>query len=159
MEPATESVYYDAVILNEMNSKEDIICYLADYLHHKGYVNDQYQSATLERESEYPTGLPTKPIGVAVPHSKPENVIKPAIIMGISKNLVEFSDMGNTKATVRVGIVFMLALQGENRHLNFLKNIVNFCKLESNVNKLYHVESKQAAFTIFRNEILGNNQE
>lgn len=156
MESMAESIYYDAVILEGMKSKEDIICCLSDYLREKGYVNAEYQRATLEREIEYPTGLPTRPIGVAVPHSKAENVIKPAIILGISKELVEFSEMGNASSTLQVGVVFMLALQGENRHLNFLKNIVNFCRVESNVERLYQAASAQAAQAIFLAEIVGS---
>jgi PTS system galactitol-specific IIA component len=159
MESTAESIYYDAVILEDMNSKEEIISCLANYLRQKGYVNEQYQAATLERELEYPTGLPTKPIGVAVPHSKAENVIRPAIVMAISRKLVEFGEMGNAGASLQVGIVFMLALQGENRHLNFLKHIINFCKQESNVTRLYQVPAREEAYRIFQEEILPGTRE
>lgn len=159
MEPTAETIYYDALILEDMNSKEEIICRLSDYLYQKGYVNKEYQSATLERELEYPTGLPTKPVGVAVPHSKAENVLKPAVILAVSRNPVEFSEMGNASSNLQVGIVFMLALQGENRHLNFLKNIVNFCKQENNVTRLYQVSTKEEAYTIFQEEILNGRKE
>lgn len=155
MSQTTGSVYYDTIILENMTTREAVIGCLANYLLQKGYVNDQYQAETLAREEVYPTGLPTKPIGIAVPHSKAENVIKPAIILGISKEPVAFAEMGNANATVQAGLVFLLALQGENRHLNYLKNIVDFCKQESNLVRLYQASSQQEANKIFQTEILG----
>ncbi|VBB07268.1 phosphotransferase/anion transporter [Lucifera butyrica] len=154
MSQILENVYYDAVILENASTKEEVIQYLSGYLMQKGYVNQEYLKATLEREDSCPTGLPTKPVGIAVPHSKAENVIRPAVIMGIAKKLIPFAEMGNSKSVIAVGIIFLLALQGENRHLNYLKNIVNFCKQEDKLMTLYKVTSREEAYRIFHSEIL-----
>ncbi|SEJ47772.1 PTS system, galactitol-specific IIA component [Propionispira arboris] len=154
MDQQTTEVYYHAVILENMKNREDIIRSLSAYLLEKGYVTEQYQSATLEREELYPTGLATKPIGVAVPHSQAENVKRPAIIMGISKNQVAFHEMGNADSEIDVGVVFLLALKKENAHLNYLRNIVNFCKIEENIIRLYQSKSEQEAYNVLATEIL-----
>jgi len=154
MDQQTTEVYYHAVILENMKSREDIIRSLSAYLLEKGYVTEQYQPATLEREAIYPTGLATKPIGVAVPHSQAENVKRPAIIMGISKNQVVFHEMGNADSEIDVGVVFLLALKKENAHLNYLRNIVNFCKIEENIIRLHQSKSEQEAYNVLATEIL-----
>lgn len=154
MDNEAENIFYDAVILKEVKTKDEVISYLSQYLLEKGYVNESYCRATLEREELYPTGLPTKPIGIAVPHSNPENVIKQAIVVAITDQLIEFVEMGSSDSKTNVGIVFLLALKGENRHLNYLKNIVNYFKQENNVAKFYAVNSAELARKIFMTEIL-----
>ena len=149
-----ENTFYDAVILKEEKTKEDVITYLAKYLFDKGYVNEHYCNATLERENKYPTGLSTKPVGIAVPHSNPENVIKEAVIVAVSENLVEFTEMGNSNSQTKVGIIFLLALKGENNQLNYLKNIVNYFKQKNNVVKFRALTTKQQIKNVLMKDIL-----
>lgn len=154
MNNEAENIFYDAVILKEVKTKEEVISYLSNYLLKKGYVNESYCHATIEREEIYPTGLPTKPIGIAIPHSNPENVIKQAIVVAITDNLIEFVEMGSNDSKMNVGIVFLLALKGENRHLNYLKNIVSYFKKENNVSNFYNIKSADLACKIFMSKIL-----
>ncbi|MCB2293624.1 PTS sugar transporter subunit IIA [Clostridium algoriphilum] len=151
-------VFYDVVMIKNIKTKEEAISYLANHLHEKGYVNENYGLATIERELTYPTALPTKPIGIAVPHSVAENVIKQAVVLGITDNFVEFNEMGNEDSKVNVGIIFLLALKGENNHLNYLRNIVNYCKVEANVTRLYEAKSVDEANKIFKCEILNTEK-
>ncbi|MDQ0203697.1 PTS sugar transporter subunit IIA [Pectinatus haikarae] len=150
----TEHTFYDAAILSEAKTKRDVISFLAKDLFEKGYVNEDYCKATLEREDNYPTGLATKPIGIAVPHSNPENVLKEAIVVAIIPKAVKFAEMGNNASLIDVGIVFMLALKGENNHLNYLKNIVNYFKQQENVLSFHALRSKTQMKSILLQDIL-----
>lgn len=154
MNSTVDGIYYDVLIADDIKTQEEAIRHIAGYLQEKEYVNDKYADATIEREHVFPTGLNTKPIGIAVPHSEHENVIRPAVIMCICKAPIEFYTMENNKTKIDVGIIFLLALKGENKHLNYLKNIVNYCKYEENLEKLYHIESKAEAYRIFMSKIL-----
>lgn len=154
MDKTIQGVYYDVLRINSVDTKEGVITYLSDYLKDRGCVNDKYVDATINREHIYPTGLPTKPIGIAVPHSERENVIKPAVIMGILDNPVEFMKMEDSSSSMEAGIVFLLALKGEDSHLNYLKNIVNYCKNQQNIKKLYYSNTHDEAFNIFMSDIL-----
>lgn len=152
-----DGIYYDALLLDNVNTKEEAIAYMAGYLQKKDYVNTKYAAATIEREHVYPTGLATKPIGVAVAHSQSENVIGQSVLLGITKKPIKFCKMEDSKSEIDVGIIFMLALKGENTHLNYLKNIVNFCKYEDKTERLYSVQSAEEAYKIFLYEILKIN--
>ncbi|MDF2882655.1 MAG: putative IIA-like nitrogen-regulatory protein PtsN [Clostridiaceae bacterium] len=154
MHDTFDGIYYDVLLLDNINTKEEAINYMADYLEKKGYVNSKYAAATIEREHVYPTGLATKPIGVAVAHSQSENVMKQSVLLGITKKPIKFCKMEDDKCEIDVGIIFMLALKGENTHLNYLKNIVNFCKYEDKTQRLYSVSSAEEAYKIFISEIL-----
>jgi PTS system galactitol-specific IIA component len=146
-------VFYDTVMLGNASTKEAVISQLADILHEGGYVTDEYKKATLEREVLYPTGLPTTPFAIAVPHSERENVVREAVIVGICGSLVEFAEMGKSDSTVDVGVVFLLALKGENSQVNYLRNIVNYCKHESELTRLRTVGSAEEACQILVNDI------
>jgi PTS system galactitol-specific IIA component len=154
MNSIIDGIYYDVLIVDDIKTQETAIKHIAGYLQEKGFVNDKYADATIERERVFPTGLSTSPIGIAVPHSEHENVIRPAVVMCISKKPVEFYTMENNGTKIDAGIMFLLALKGENKHLNYLKNIVNYCKYEENLEKLYHIESKAEAYQIFMSQIL-----
>lgn len=157
MEKTISGVYYNVLKMNGINTKEEVITYISDYLKNKECVNEQYVNATIKREHTYPTGLATKPIGIAVPHSERENVIKPAVVMGILDKPIEFNKMEDSKAKIDVGIVFLLALKGEDSHLNYLRNIVSYCKYEENLKKLYYSQSEDEAYDIFISQILKIN--
>ena len=62
---------------------------------------------------ELPTGLPTVPIGVALPHADPDAVLHPAIAVGRLVTPVMFREMGTPENGVQVRIVFLLALSSK----------------------------------------------
>lgn len=154
MDKIYEKVFHDVLILKDMETKEDVIKVMSDYLLDKGCISKEYYQATINREKIYPTGLPTVPIGTAIPHSEAENVLNPAVLLGILHNTVEFSDMSNRENKIDVGIVFLMALKGENNQINYLRNIADFCKHEENMKKIYNAKKKEDAMKIFSNEIL-----
>ncbi|MPW25485.1 PTS sugar transporter subunit IIA [Alkalibaculum sp. M08DMB] len=154
MDEKIEEVFHDVLLLSDIKTKEEVIKKMSDYLLDKGYITDEYYLATIERETIFPTGLPTKPIGTAIPHSEAENVVKPAVILAVLNNTVKFSDMSNRENEIDVGIVFLMALKGENNQINYLRNIADFCKEEENVLKIYNSKCKKEAMVIFSEEIL-----
>ncbi len=97
----------------EANSATDVIQFLSRQLLNAGFVKVTFEEAVLEREKIFPTGLPTPEIGVAIPHTDPEHVIKPTIAIAILKKPVTFGEMGYPESTVAVRIVCLLALDGK----------------------------------------------
>lgn len=157
MEQIEEKVFHDVIILNGLHTKEEVIKKMSDYLLEKGYINEKYYKATIEREKKFPTGLSTEPIGTALPHSDAENVLKAAVLLGVLDNTVEFTDMGNSENKLDVGIVFLMALKGENNQINYLRNIANFSKNKSNVMKIYNETDKEEIRKIFKKDILNKS--
>lgn len=74
----------------------------------------------LKREATYPTGLPTEPPCVAIPHTDHKYVRHNAIAVGILPEPVEFADMGGDPDPVHVRVIFLLALSESNKQLNAL---------------------------------------
>jgi PTS system galactitol-specific IIA component len=60
-----------------------------------------------------PTGLPTTPVGVAVPHADPDHVRTPAVAVGRAVTPIAFAEMASPERTVEVRLVFLLALSSK----------------------------------------------
>ncbi len=108
----------------QARSATEAISVLAELLRSQGYVRDTFPSSVLEREKTFATGLPTPEIQVAIPHADVEHVIRPAIAIGVLDDPVEFGEMGNPGATVRVSIVFMLAVVQAQSLVSLLQSLV-----------------------------------
>ncbi len=102
----------------------EAITALAELLRDQGYVRDTFPSAVLEREKSFATGLPTPGIQVAIPHADVEHVLRPALAVAVLDEPVEFGEMGNPGATVKVSIVCMLAVAQSEALVSLLKSLV-----------------------------------
>lgn len=78
-----------------------------------GWVAPEYLEAAVRREAIYPTGLPTTPEAVAVPHADPDWVARPAIAIGRLRRPVRFLEMATTDHELSVRIVLLLALRSK----------------------------------------------
>lgn len=116
----------DIMIINsDANSKEKIIKELAKKLYEEKYVKESYMEAVLKREEAYPTGIPTKPIGVAIPHTDIEHIIKPGIAVATLINPVTFNEMGAPENVVDVRVVFMLAVAEPHMQIQLLQGLMS----------------------------------
>lgn len=123
---ATESLLKKELVLLdiEANNAEEAIKELATLLYKKGYVKDSYIKAVQEREKVFPTGLPTKGVGVAIPHTDAIHVNSDAMAIGILKEPVAFHVMGMPDKTVEVKIMFMMALKEPHSQIEMLQKLM-----------------------------------
>lgn len=77
-----------------------------------GYVTGEYVRAVAAREATFPTGLPTHPVGVAIPHADPDGVHRACVAVARTAEPVPFAEMGSAGTSpVPVRLVFLLALE------------------------------------------------
>lgn len=81
--------FFDAPV-----TRDEAILQLASQLEEQGYVKATFGQACIEREKVFPTGLPTEPYGIAIPHTDCEHVNRGAIAVGILPETVQFQEMG-----------------------------------------------------------------
>jgi len=113
----------DLVVLDQpFSTKEEVVSALAERLFQKGYVYPTYRDAVLTREQSFPTGLPTQPVGVAIPHADPEHCRTPALAVARLPEPVTWGLMGDESETVQISIVFLLALTAD-KQVEFLSQL------------------------------------
>ena len=89
-----------------------------------GYIHPSYIGAIHKREINFPTGIVLASCGIALPHATPEdNIFKNGIAVLRLKQPVQFHSMENPDDNVSVTLLFMLALNGSENHLNMLQKL------------------------------------
>ncbi len=108
----------------EATTAEEALSKLSKNLYKCGYVKATYTDAILKREKKFPTGLPFKGYGVALPHADCCHVNKPMIAIGILKTPIIFKNMGDATQDVLVKIIFMLAMNNSDNQLQLLSELI-----------------------------------
>lgn len=80
-----------------------------------GWVTDDYVDAVVAREARFPTGLPTLPEAIAVPHADPDGVLTPSIAVARLRRPVGFVEMATIDRRLPVRLVLLLALQSKDQ--------------------------------------------
>ena len=109
---------------------EEVLTLLANRLFQAGYLRESYLRAVLNRERQFPTGLRTAEVAVALPHTEKEHVLKPAVAVAILAHPVTFGEMGTEDQTVPVEIVFMLSILEPDEQVTWLSRLVSTFQLE-----------------------------
>lgn len=131
----------DNIFLDKkLSTKKEIFEFMQDKLAAKGFVYDTYAEALEERERDNPTGLPTVPFGIAIPHTDTRFVKKPCIIMIRLKTGVQFEQMGNPGNPVDARFVFGLCFTDGRRQVELLAGII---EMTQNLNDMNLLEQTQ----------------
>lgn len=128
------------ILLNlNMNNKEEAIDALIVNMMESGHVNRGYYKDVMERENQYPTGLPTVPIAVAIPHAKSKHVNISGVGVAVLKNPVEFNNMVNPDEKLSVKLVFLLANQNYDDQLRDLCQLMEIFASEELLSEISEV--------------------
>lgn len=139
-------IYFD----QDASSNTEALAKLANRLHAAGVVNDQYKDAILKREANFPTGLMTKTIGVAIPHCDADKVIQPQIGFMRLKKPVTFHQMGDN-SEIQVRVIFMLALKKSDDQLTMLQKLMALFQNEDAMAQVQQVTSVNDFITVMKN--------
>ena len=144
------TVTEENVLVNvEADTKEEVIRILVDLLVKNGSVKPEYYDILISREEQYPTGLPTEGVHVAIPHGCSEgSVLKPAIAVATLPRKVAFRNMASKEEELSVGIVFMLALVSEHELAEDLSRVMGIFSKGDMLVRLYAAKNKREVVEI-----------
>ena len=113
---------------------EQAITLCGEYMISQGSVNKDFMEACIEREKEYPTGLPAD-IPVAIPHSKAAGIKENCVCFLRLDKPVRFYRMDDSEEYVDTQLVFNLAIKEADDHLEFLQKLMQFVLDVDTLNK------------------------
>ena len=137
----------------EVKDKFELLSLMADNLEHYGYVKNTYKDAVINREKVFATGLPTLMGGIAIPHTDIKHVNIPAISVARLKQDVDFVIMGDDNNTVKVNLIFMLAMKEEHAQLELLQNLMEIIQNEDDLYFIKNETSKSNIKTFINNKL------
>ena len=125
--PETMDVLRDELVLlgYRAQSAAEVLQAMAAVLYEDGAIKDSYYPAMMEREQQYPTGLPTEGIKVALPHAGVEHVNYSALAVAVLDPPVAFCQMDDPTCELPVEIVFMLANADPEEQVQTLRMLVD----------------------------------
>lgn len=113
------------VIHGAADSKEDALKLSGSALYKAGYVSKNFADLCIEREKEYPTGLPTE-IPTAIPHCFDEGITDNCICFLKLDEPVAFRRMDDDTQEIHTRLIFNLAITDPAQHLKALQNLMVF---------------------------------
>src|SRR5699024_2471405 len=108
----------------EANTKEEALGVIDKNLEDKELIRESYLNAVIAREHKFCSGMRTKGVSVAIPHTDVEHVNQKTISIAILKDPVEFGVMGDPDETTPVKLVFMLAMDKADSQLSLLQRLM-----------------------------------
>jgi len=137
----------------EVKTKKEIIKMLSDLLIKKGKVKESFKEAVMDREKKFPTGLKTKYISFALPHTDSEHVNETGVAVGLLKNRVKFSSMDNTDNEIDVSVVVVLAVKDKSKQVLVLQNLIEMMQDKNIICRLQAGRSKEDILKIFEERL------
>lgn len=116
-----EVMFFD----EDVKTSDDIITLLAKELQKNKIVTDEFLTNALQRETNFPTGLFTEGLGVAIPHTDSQYVNKSQIAFASLKHPVTFKSMVDINEEVPVKLVFMIAMASPHEQAGLLSNLMD----------------------------------
>ena len=136
----------------EVKNKEEAFLIAAQQLEKMGYVNENYLNGLIAREREFPTGLITKYLNIARPHSECEYVEKPFVFVMQLKNPIYFYQMGDNQE-MTVENLFFLGIKEPKEQVGLLQAFMNLFMDETFVENYKKQETPQNIYELITNYI------
>lgn len=137
----------------EVHEFNELIPLVAQPLIDNQDVVEDFPNQVIERERNFPTGLPTEPFGVAIPHTNAEFVMNNKVTIVTLKNPIQMEVMGGMEEDkIDVSIVFLLALGQSNKQLNVLQKLMGILNQEEFLTRIKN-GSKEEIYKIAKEEI------
>ena len=133
----------------EAADAQDAIGKLTAILVETDHVKPEFAEDVWAREKTFPTGLPTQPLAVAIPHADPDHVNQSAVCVGVLKTPVRFSQMGTDGSTVLdVPIIFLLAIKEKEKQVEMIQQLISLIQSPELLEGLSRVESSSDAMEL-----------
>lgn len=126
----------------DVKTSEEAIRLMAERLQECGYVNEGYADMVIAREKVFPTGLPGKAMSIAIPHTDPTLVNKPAIGVIIPKGSVEFDMMGEIGTKLDVKLIMPLVIKNSDQQIELLKAMMHVIQDSERLTKIRESKDK-----------------
>jgi len=133
---------------------QEAIRMLADPLVRTGHVTPEFAGDVWKREQTFPTGLPTQPLPVAIPHADPTFVNRSAVCFGTLDSTVRFGQMGTDGSTLLdIRLVFLLAIKEKEKQVEMIKQVMILLQTPSLLEGLAEVKQVPQAYALIKDTL------
>lgn len=124
-------------------SRNDVLRRMSSELVKQGLVHECYGEQVIQREELFPTGVPTLPVPVAIPHSERSSVMKSGIAVAKLRQPVNFKRMDNPAEELEAHLVFLLAIARDEEQLQIIMKIMRIVQDQEVLRSLLDAKTGQ----------------
>ena len=132
----------------DFKSNSEAESFIADKLFEQGY-----KDALLEREKQFPTGLPSSAPAIAIPHANADLVNKTTLAVVTLNKPVTFKNMGAVNDDINVQIIIALVIAEPHSQVEILQKVVGIVQNEKLRQKIMEAESNQELINLLQDVI------
>jgi PTS system galactitol-specific IIA component len=134
----TDLINKEHIVVNlQAKDSREVIDLMTVPLVNTGHVSPEFAEDVWNRELVYPTGLPTEPFAVAIPHADPDHINQSAVCIGILKTPVQFGQMGTDGSTkLDAHLIFLLALKEREKQVEMISQLIHLIQTGSLLEEL-----------------------
>lgn len=146
----------DLVFLDrQIENREQMFQEFSDIFIKSRLVKESFKENIIQREEEYPTGIQTETIGVALPHTDPENILKPFVAVIRPQKAVKFNPMGMAENEVEASLIFILGVKNDGGQVKLLQGLMNLLMKDEVVHSLMKETNEEKIIKIILENIGG----
>lgn len=139
----------DLIVLDaDVNTDKESIDLAGILFLKKGYVLEGYAEAAKNREVNFPTGLDTGNIAIAIPHTDPEFATHTAVGCIIPRKPVPFTAMGTEDTILNCEIIFPIIVNKEKDQVKMLKELMYIFNSSEALEKIRDAASKEEVLEV-----------
>jgi len=142
----------------KFSDSKQVLKYMAQQLVRLQFVKPEYESALIEREAEYPTGLPVAMPGIAIPHADYNLVNKTTLAVATLQTPVNFNNMEDTQQLLPVQIIIMMAIGEPHGQVTMLQKIVSIIQDDDFRNKLVKATTNTELYELLVPKLMINGR-
>ena len=130
---------------------QDAIRKLTAILVETGHVMPEFAEDVWKREVSFPTGLPTQPLAVAIPHADPDHVKRSAVCVGILNSPIQFAQMGTDGSTLLdIRLIFLLAIKEKEKQVDMIQQLITLIQSPSLLDGLSRAKDPSEAIALIQ---------
>ncbi|RSL33945.1 PTS sugar transporter subunit IIA [Salibacterium salarium] len=144
----THLINKELILMNgEFSSQKELFNEISDVLLDKNFVRRSFKKALFQREQEFPTGLETERLNIAIPHTDAIHVKEPFLYVIKLQKALPFIQMGTTNEWIDVDSIFVLGIKDPANQIGFLSLIMNKLQEETFTHEFNSLSSKEEMVT------------
>jgi len=136
----------------KVSNSSELFNHINNDLRHFNYVSERFLSEIIKREDQYPTGIETSSMGIALPHVDAEYVNKNALIICSLDPSIPFFRMDDINKEIEVKIAFILLIKDPHMHVDTISKLTQIWQKKELLDQIYNASSKTEIIMALKKE-------
>lgn len=135
-----------------VDNQKELFQHIGEDLHKKEYVTEGYLKGITEREANFPTGLATQYLNIALPHSDPEYIKEPFIYIVRNTKPIQMLQMGDN-AELKCNYFFFLGINDPGNQVGLLAKMMELFMDAQFVETFKAIDDDEDMYELIKNKM------